>query len=274
MSARRLLPLILLVGFPLGARAQEPPSLAERAPERASYESPQHFWFEFKLGPYVPGIDSEFGGKASPYHELFDGRDATDPTKVVGDGKNLIFSWELDYEILRRFGTLAVGGAIGYFTNTAKALVNEDPTSIPLPSGARSGSDSTIMMLPFSALVVYRFDLLADRYKVPLVPYVKLGLNYPLWWMLLDGDVRQYTKADGTVVSAKGGTFGWQVNAGLAFRLDVLDPGAARALDSEIGINHTYLFFELTHLAADGLGSGAALRLGDTSYSGGLAFEF
>ena len=281
MSARRLLPplALLLVCLPLDARAQDGPSLAERAPRRESYASPQRFWFEFKLGPYTPGIDGEFGGTASPYHDIFDGRDPNDSNRVVGDGRNLIFSWALEYEVLRRFGTLAVGASVGYFTNSARAL-QDVPTpaapsgTSPLVTGARSSSDSTIMLLPLAALVAYRFDVLADRYKIPLVPYVKLGLNYTLWWMLLDGDVRQYTKADKTVVSAKGGTFGWQLNAGLAVRLDILDPGASRALDAEIGINHTYLFFELTHLAADGLGSSTALGLGNTSYSGGLAFEF
>jgi hypothetical protein len=252
-SSRWLLALLLLLALLAGAtsaRAQDDPG----ADTEKSYESPQRFWVEFRLGPYIPGIDGEFGGRATPYRDLF------------GEGKNIMFTWEGEVEVWRPFGTLAVGGSFGYFTNSAKGI-NEQ-------TGELTGSDSTLQLFPLAALVVYRFDWAADHWRIPLVPYFKFGFNYTFWWMQLDGELSSFQRADGTVVDARGGSFGWQINAGMAFRLDIVEPGAARALDAELGINHTYLFFEFSHVAANGMGASSALGLGDTTWSGGLAFEF
>ena len=41
-----------------------------------------------------------------------------------------------------------------------------------------------------------------------------------------------------------------------------------------MGVNHTYAFFELTNLKAHGLGGGNSLRVGDSTWFGGLMFEF
>ena len=270
-----LIPLaLLLFASTAHAQDQDEPAIDERSGKPKSYETPQHFWFEFKIGPYTPGIDGEFGGKATPYKDVFGFNGAGNS---LGDGKSLIFSWELEYEIWRKFGTLAVGGGLGYFSNSAPALVDNGPGNND-PKAARSGSTSTFTMLPLALLAVYRFDWLADRYRIPLVPYAKFGFNYTFWWMLLDGSTRKlYVPVPDNpnilnVLNGRGGSFGWQVNLGLAFRLDIIDPGSARALDAEIGINHTYLFFEFAHIA--GFGAAHALGVGDTTWNGGIAFEF
>jgi hypothetical protein len=254
------------------ARAQGDLSLEEKNPKPQSYASPQHFWFEFKIGPYLPGIDGEFGGRATPYKDVFGYNGAN---KALGSGTGLLFSWELEYEIFRRFGTLAVGGALSYFSKSAPAIKDTGSSATNDPTAERSGSTSTLTLLPMALLAVYRFDWLADRYRIPLVPYAKFGVNYTFWWMLLDGDTRKYVDTTtGKTLNGKGGTFGWQLNLGLAFRLDIIDQSAARMLDNEIGINHTYLFFEFCHNAANGFGSAHALGLGDSTWNAGLAFEF
>jgi hypothetical protein len=275
MRTLQLLVTVALLLSSTAALAQEP-SLDERRAKPQSYASPQHFWFEFKIGPYTPGIDGEFGGTATPYKDImgYNGKGQS-----LGGGSGLLFSWELEYEIFRRFGTLAVGGALSYFSKSAPAIVDNGSSAANDPTAARSGSTSTLTLLPLAILAVYRFDWLADRYRIPLVPYAKFGFNYTFWWMLLDGDTRKiYVDIPGTnyqkVLNARGGTFGWQLNLGLAFRLDIIDPSAARALDNEIGINHTYLFFEFCHNAANGFGAAHALGLGDSTWNAGLAFEF
>jgi hypothetical protein len=224
------------------------------------YSSPRRFMFELRFGSYSPHIDSAFDGKATPFHDLF------------GDGKALMFGGELEVEVFQRFGTLAVGGAIGYYKNSAKTLIDTGNDTTPSnPNGQRSAFDTTLNLLPLSLLAVYRFDLMAVRWRVPFVPYAKVGLNYTFWWIDKgNGDTATFNGS-----KAVGGTFGWQLNLGGAVLLDVLEPRAAKALDNEIGINHTYLYFEYIYFAADGLGKSSALRVGDSAtWAGGLAFEF
>jgi hypothetical protein len=233
------------------------------APPRAAaqekdYSSPRRFYVELKFGPYAPNIDSEFNNGKTPFRDLF------------GDGKALLFGGEFDVEVYQRFGTVAIGGVIGYYTNGAKTFIDTGNDTTPSSTATRTAFDTSLNLLPLSLLAIYRFDLLAIRWRIPVVPFVKVGLNYTFWWT---------TKGSGDASTfqghkAAGGTFGWQINAGGALLLDVFEPHTARALDTEIGINHTYLYFEFTYFAADGLGKSSALHVGDTTWNGGLAFEF
>jgi len=209
---------------------------------KASYQSPRRFLFELRFGSYTPAIDSEFNG-ATPYDSIF-------------HGAGLLFGGELEVELFQRFGTLSVGGRLGYFTKSAPALLKEDPTKT-------SATETSISILPMAILAIYRFDYLAQRWRVPLIPYAKFGFNYNVWWI---------TKAGSDTV--KGGTFGWEFHAGGAFLLDVLEPNAAKTLDVELGINHTYLFFEYSLYRADNFGSSTALHVGDSTWTAGLALEF
>lgn len=221
------------------------------------YSSDQWFFFEVKFGPYTPDMDSEFGSGTSPYEDLF-------------GGMGLMVKGELDIEVWRPFGTLAVGGEIGWFTKSGKTLTDKGDDTTPTTSTTQSAGDTSINLVPLALLVVYRADFLWDRWSVPVIPYVKLGLNYTFWWITKgDGSTASY-KGD----SARGGTFGWQFNGGAALLLDVFEPKAAKTMDMETGINHAYIFFEFTHVGADGFGSDTALSVGDTTYQGGLAFEF
>jgi hypothetical protein len=243
------------VGLPLPAWAQESD---ESGGAETQYHSPQHYNFEIKFGPYAPQVDSEFGGRATPFKDLF------------GDGKSLMVSGEFDVELLRKFGTLAVGGVLGYYSNTTNALVDAGSSATtPSTSTARSGSETSIMLVPLALLAIYRFDLPAERWRFPVVPFAKIGFNYTIWQISKDGNTSQFGARSGS-----GGTFGWQLNAGASLLLDILEPQAAKTMDVELGINHTYLFFEFAYVRADGFGSSSALRVGDTTWNAGLAFEF
>jgi hypothetical protein len=224
--------------------------------ERTSFRSPQNFALEFKLGPYTPNIDGEFDGGASPFGTLF------------GDGSGLLISGEADWQIWRGFGSIAVGLSMGYFSRSAAPFADDGGT--PTADSPRVAGDTTITLLPISVLAIYRFDVLAERWKIPLVPYVKLGLNYTFWWIRKgNGDVASVDGDD-----ANGGSVGWQFNLGIAVQLDIFEPAAAKALDAGTGINHSYIFFEMMHLAADGFGSETTLDVGDTTWLAGLAIEF
>jgi hypothetical protein len=174
----------------------------------------------------------------------------------------------VDYELFQRFGTFAVGVGGGYFSESAKAFV---ASASGLSTGTRSADDTRLRLIPISLLAVYRFDVLAERWQVPFVPYGKLGLSYT-FWKITDGngDVAELSQGG----RGSGGTLGWQATLGLALELDGLDAGSMRELDNDSGLNHVYLFCDYSHYDASGLGTSHRLHVGDDTWSAGLLVEF
>jgi len=233
------------------------PQLAsDRSDSGGPFRSPRSMAMEFRLGPYTPDIDSGLSNGATPSATVF------------GNGAHLLYQLEVDYDLLQSFGTLAVGAGVGYFRKTAKAFVG---TSDGASTGVRSFDETALRLVPVSLLAVYRMDVFAERWSVPLVPYAKLGLNYT-FWKVTDGNGDVATLTQGG--RGAGGTAGWQASAGLALQLDILDPASMRELDSETGLNHMYAFWEYAHVDASGLGMGNRLHLGDNTWSAGLLLEF
>jgi hypothetical protein len=230
----------------LGASAAE----ARYYDLHSSYrESPQWFAAEIKFGPYKPDIDSEVGG--SPYEDIF------------GRRLQLMSQFTLDVQFLKKHGTLGVGGTFGVFAVQGKALLED---------GSKSSDETSLNVFPLILSVVYRWDYAAKTWNVPLVPYVRAGIVYAFYYITQgSGKLARYpTSGD----KARGGIWGYQINLGLAFLLDVLEPSAAKKLDSEIGVNHTYLFCEFVHSRIDNFG-GDRIRLGmPYSLLAGIAAEF
>ncbi len=222
--------------------------------------TPRNFAIEARFGLYTPNVDSEIGGGTGPHAFIF------------GDSRRPMWQLEFDWQVLQVFGTLAVGASVGYFKENAKACELEtlaDDPSQPM-SCTRSGDNTSLRLIPFAALLVYRFDVLAQHWKIPIAPYGKVGLNYTLW-KVTDGNGHTPSVGGGR---GAGGTLGWQAAVGIAFLLDFLDPAAARGFDADAGVNHTYAFFELTTIQASGLGRKNALHVGDNTWFAGLLFEF
>ena len=202
--------------------------------------------FELRFGPYRPDVDSEFadrGSTARPYEQIF------------SNSNRLMTQIEVDRHLSHRGGTWAVGIAAGYFRVTAAALATDLQT--------RSGDETALRLIPLSASLVYRADTLRERYRFPLVPYAKAGLDCTFW------QATDTSKAGG----ADGKTTGWHGAVGLSFDLASLDPDAARSMDSEAGVNQTAVFFEVAHYGLDGFGSDSVLHLGDTTWFAGLMVE-
>lgn len=288
---RRLLAPVLALSLSLGlassATAQKmtgtpPDAFGENA--SPDYHSSQWFAFELKFGPYTPHIDSSPGlnGK-TPFQDLF-----TNQFHPTPPGPRLLTQLELDFQFLHRFGSLGVGLTAGYARRTTHSF--DYPAaggSCTVGSCVRSGDTTALNVIPLSLLAVYRFDVLALRYHVPLVPYFKIGIAYYFWAIqngsggiatvsvdgagnpTMDPSAPGFHKIDGA-----GGTWGWVMNPGISLLLDVLDPEAARVMDTEIGINHTYLFVELHYADISGFGAPNKLVLSDTTLNAGLAFEF
>jgi hypothetical protein len=219
--------------------------------EENRFRSPQHWALELRFGPYSPNVDSEFTG---PNDHL--------PHKTYfGDKHHLLAQLELDYEFFRAFGTAAIGLQAGYFSES---------TAAQTLSGDASADRTRLTLFPTAVQVIYRLDSAARNLRLPIAPYGKLGFNYT-FWRITDGNGGVPHPPGGR---GYGGTPGWQAAAGVALLLDVLDPGASRALDDDTGVNHTYLFGELTRYGASGLGGKKVLHVGDTTWLLGLMFEF
>jgi hypothetical protein len=252
-----LLPAALAAAclLPFGAR----PARAQTTilHDSESYRSPQRWVLELRFGPYSPDVDSEFEGTKTPHRDFFGGK------------RRLMTQLEIDYQIFQGFGSVALGVQLGYFRENGLAF--REPPAGEMAS-ARSGDNSRLSLYPFALLAVYRADQLWRRARIPVVPYAKIGLSYTLW-SVYDGNdkVAESLEPKGR---GRGGTRGWQAAAGASLVLNVLDPGASRELDSETGINNTHLFFELARFAASGLGEENRLRVGDTTWLMGLAFDF
>src|SRR5262249_44144950 len=108
------LALALLLGVlrARAAHAQDAPELSWRRNERPP-ESPQHFAFELRFGPYRPAIDEDFASSPGPYETVF------------GTDRRLYFGLELDWQALRipKLGTLGAGFGWGYTRMGANARV-------------------------------------------------------------------------------------------------------------------------------------------------------
>jgi hypothetical protein len=249
---------------------------------KAEYHSPQHFAFELKFGPYSPNIDASPGlNGATPFADLFNNQFTTPPgTRPAG---KLLTTLEIDWQFLHGFGSLGLGASWGVSSRSSHSFQYAQidastgaKTSCTVPNCLRSSDLTTLTVMPFALELVYRFDVLALHYKVPIVPYLKGGVAYYLWFVQRgDGSLSKVTDATtGNTDKAVGGTFGLVAHPGVAVLLDVLDPSAARVMDAELGINHTYVFAELNYAWITGLGSHTKMVFSDLTWNCGIAFEF
>ena len=219
----------------------------------ANAESSQDSALELKLGSYHPNIDSEPGLTSKPYAEYFN------------NGDILLFEAEYDYQFFHTFGSLALGVSAGYgeIYGHGQFAKGQGATGV-------SGDLTALKMYPVHLLLVYRFDVLNERWHIPLVPFAKLGFDTNLY-QISNGSGGQNVDSDGK--KGEGLVYGWEGDLGLAFVLDILDPDLARDFDLDVGINHSYLFGEWSYASINDFGTGGFV-FSDSFFKFGLAVEF
>jgi hypothetical protein len=216
-------------------------------PVRRDDYTSQHAAVELRFGPYTPKIDES---AATPvYSEFF------------GDNTRFMIGIEVDWQAWRipHFGTLGIGVGWGYTQMSSTNVAHDDEVT------GNISQTSTLNIMPFYGVGVLRIDTFARDLRVPLVPYGKLGIATAFWWVN-DGIG---TATSDTGIKGKDTSVGVQGAAGLMFLLDVLEPNSARAADVDIGVNNSYLFFEL---AVSDYG-GDQMNVGANTWVTGLAFE-
>lgn len=294
-------------------------ALPEAAAVAAPPESPQHLMFEFKFGPYIPHLDSSASVRdrpeptdlspglpsPTPFSDYFgdpaDPKGALPSRKLIGEG-------EIDYQFFHRFGTLGIGLSAGYTQATASAFsasgsamsgasyckVRQQKdgsrffyrTSAP-EKGLKyddciSGDETKFNLVPIALMLVYRFDVLSKRFRIPLIPYAKVGLGYYIWWIGDSGSFSSQLTTQRTVdgkvetssTAAAGASMGVVVRPGIAIDLSAIDWRASQVIDQEIGLNRVTAFIEFNGSFVNGFGAANKLDLSDMSFAAGLGFEF
>lgn len=241
-------------------------------PSRQRWESPQNFLFELRGGPYFPDVDGEFGGRATPFADMF------------GTNDRLLISAEFDWQFLRvnPVGSIALAVGAGFTQFGAIAPITQSP--MPAASSWNrpgDGQETVLHVVPGWVGGAIRIDALARRTAVPLVPYVKFGLGLAYWWSTIGDNLSRRSATTSPDVragdtdlgqAATGLSLGTHLAVGLMVRLDFLERRAQQRWDAAMGVNHSYVFGEYTR--ADVGTGGTQLQLSSSTWNAGLAFEF
>lgn len=224
----------------------------------SSSDTPISGSFELKLGGYYPSrIDEDLA--ASGQEGAFE--------KFYGTDNLLYGELVVERYLFQRFGKFGVGAHIGIARRKGEVQVvdgatDEEMSDVP--------GETNFRLVPLRASLFYKYDYSAIHHNVPLVPFVRAGLDYHLW-RVADGDGETSTSSDEAV--SKGARSGWHASLGLQILLDFIDPATAASFDLSWGVNNSYLFGEYMISRIDSFGA-AGLDLSDEQWLFGLAFEF
>jgi hypothetical protein len=213
------------------------------------------------IGPYTPDIDAQSTMRNSagqgPYQAMF-------------GGYTIMPKLDVDRFLWTGFGQLGVGISVGYMGKSANAyVIPSDPND---PNRPRSPGDTTAFrMIPIQLTAIYRMSVLDDDYGIPIVPYVRGGVGYYVWWSTVDGHLSQDPMDPSN--QSDGASAGLVGTVGLSFRAERIDAQAARAM-REGGIEHAGFFAEINAGWIDGFGKATKLDVGDTTWFAGAEFEF
>lgn len=217
----------------------------------AGYDSSQrNTALELKFGSYKPLIDREPSLTGKPYQETF------------GDSSMLLFEVEGDRLLWQKFGALGIGLSAGYAEKYGRAQLSPE-------SGTGPANESTALkVVPIRLLGVYRFDVLAQRMNIPLVPYGKAALILTPWWVTKGGKLEQVEGSRGL-----GAKWGYGFTGGVSLLLDFFEPRLAKDFTSDMGIVHSYLFAEYVFENVNNFGK-PGLDLSSRHWMFGFSMEY
>jgi len=215
-----------------------------------------------RLGPFIPDIDSQLSVSPAPYEQMF-------------GGYHVLTMLDVHRIVWTGFGQIGVGGSIGYWQKTARPFVDGADLTQPNPERQR-GNKTTLRLVPTELTATYRLTALDDDYGVPVVPYIRGGLAYYIWWMTApSGNISRVCNSSGEMCGSKalGASLGVTGAIGLAIRAERVDATAAMSM-RQSGIQHAGIYAELSLAKVDGFGSDKKLSVGDRTWFAGVDFEF
>jgi uncharacterized protein (TIGR03382 family) len=205
-----------------------------------------------KIDRYDPKVDTEAGLTGQPYHEIF------------GTRAPLRYQLEVDWEAWHPYGTLMIGGTIGFWENYGHGLI---------AATLQPSQDTALLdVMPIGIVATYRFDKLADMWpRWPIIPYAQLGLMRALW-ASFNGTHDVSTTTDGG--RGSGWTWGYTTALGVALALDSIDPDLSREAWLNSGVQRSSFFAEYGWTKLDDFGGSNALILSDHAWRFGISIEF
>jgi hypothetical protein len=221
-----------------------------RIPPTTSGFDASHVLFELRFGAYLPRVDDEFGGRATPYADYF------------GSSPKFYFGLEADWLPARLPYLGSLGLALGWANVKASAKAKTG-------SGTEAGSETTLAITPMYAAAVFRADGLLHHLHLPIVPYVKAGVGLGMW----QASGPSGTSSSGGV-TGEGSTLGLHLAVGGSIALNAFDRRTAMAMRAETGIQQAYLWGEWMLADLDGFGANDVMRVGASTGVGGLAVEY
>jgi hypothetical protein len=236
--------VVLLLAVSATARAQDSVDRRsvdwpwESAPPPLS--PPPDWGVEIGVSLYRPAVDSEFSNGNHPFGDTF------------SSSRHLMSELEIARYLGHRFGTWGVGLRGGYYKVTGAAFLADGIT--------RSGDETSLRLIPFALSALLRADRIPGLKQVPLVPYLKVGLDGVAWTASRTGNAPSHT----------GFTPGWHVAAGLALGLNFLGMGT---INPGALADPCSLFFEWDYAAINGLGLANQLHVGDSTWFAGVMFD-
>lgn len=188
-------------------------------PNLARADSPERVAIDLGVGPYSPNGD----------RQQFDQFFAGDRGPLLTLDANF-YIYDIPY-----VGPLGIAASGGWARYAGHACSDVTCTS-------KTAEEVRYDLFPVAVMATLRFDALHDHWRTPLFLQGNIGVEYV-----------RFRSTRGGVRDTFGGEFGlrWQAQVGLY--LDVFEPRAARALDENHGINHSYLYFELRGSTATGV---------------------
>lgn len=251
-----LLGLALVVGWPTAARAEQ----------RPDSKLPIGLGFEFKVGPYLPRMgNDDFDNGA--FRQAFGEYESSTGTPELSDGpgENPVFNLGSEVQVWRGYGSATIYGSIGFARWVGSGL---DQDGLP------TADDTTLNIIPFTLQLGYRADFIVKYTPIPLVPYVRGGLGYYMYWVTdARGKLGRVSNPDGDDFVGQGGKFGAVGTAGVALLLNFFDQMSTRSLYNTTSIRGTYLFFEGMVAEVDGFGQ-TGFDFSDLSWNAGLHLEW
>lgn len=199
-------------------------------------DSPEYVSVDFGIGPYNPD------GNRAAFDQFFSGDHG--PLLTLGA---FFHVYRIPY-----VGMLGVTADASWARYVGQACLDAGCT-------ARVDEALRFDLFPLGLQATLRMDALDHHLDVPL--FLEGGIG---------GEYVRFRETKGGVRESWGGALGLRWHARVGLYLDVFEPRAARALDEQHGINHTYIYFELRGSTAS-----ASYPVADRfTWLGGLGLTF
>jgi hypothetical protein len=237
--------------------------------ERDTLKFPQ-FVFDLRFGGYSPRVDSDpaLGGR-TPYADVF------------GTGPKFLLGFEVDWMPLRipYVGALGPGFSFNWVGSSALAKIDIDNNSqtgkcVGTLDGCYSAESTTLTLLPMYVVAVLRIDDPLTRFGIPIVPYIKLGVDGTIWFAGNASGKTYNDKVTKQPISPSGWSWGEHLALGAAFALNWLDQQAVNRSRESGSVRDFYVYGEFADYDIGVLGNANQLRTGSAAWVVGASVDF